>query len=52
MMITRLVVKVTVMVIIKNKKKKKDKLGNTKDYPFLVQYATNIAPWLTIHSNS
>lgn len=47
-MIMMLVVKVKVTVMIKNKQK----LGNTEDSPFLVQYATSIAPWLTIHSIS
>lgn len=35
-----------------NKEYKEDKLGNTMDDSFSVQDATDIAPWLLIHSNS
>lgn len=35
-----------------NKEYTEDKLGNTMDDSFSVQDATDIAPWLPIHSNS
>lgn len=47
MTITTVTEKVKVMAIITNKKE--DKLGNTVGDPFLVRWATNIAPGLTIH---